>query len=113
MTEKRAELLSQRIELYRDTLRAGARGQVAIEYLRQIENDQAELAELKRAEGSHLTTRGLSVDQRPIRSLSRYVTELVHQFDALAVTDPKRGALASRIRRVEREIARRRWAIHR
>lgn len=113
MTEKRAELLSQRIELHRDTLRAGARGHVAIAYLRQIENDHAELAELKRAEESHLKTRGRSVDQRPIRSLSRYVTELVHQFDALAVTDPKRGALASRIRRVEREIARRRCAIHR
>jgi hypothetical protein len=113
VTETRAELLSRRIELYRDTLRAGARGHVAIEYLRQIENDEAELAKIMRAQDSPLSARGLSADLRPIRSLSRYVSELVHQFDALAVTDPQRGAVASRIRRVEKEIARRRRAVHR
>lgn len=108
MDDHRAELLQRRIALYRDTLRAGARGHVAIEYLRQIDSDQAELARITLAQETGLSMRGLSVDKRPPRSLAKYVTDLIHQFDALAVTDPRRGALASRIRRLEAEIARRR-----
>ena len=71
MDESRADLLQHRIELYRATLRAGARGRVAIEYLRQIESDEAELSQIRRAQESHLTSRGLSADQRPIRSLAK------------------------------------------
>jgi hypothetical protein len=103
MDESRADLLQHRIELYRATLRAGARGRVAIEYLRQIESDEAELSQIRRAQESHLTSRGLSADQRPIRSLAKYVTEL---------TDHRRAGLAARIRRIEKEIARRRSHHH-
>jgi hypothetical protein len=108
MDQERAELLRRRIELYRGTLRAGIRGEVAIEYLRQIESDETELARLRQSEDTGLTSRGLAADERPVRSLRKYVAELVDQFDALAVSDPRRGAVAARIRRIEAEIARRR-----
>lgn len=108
MEEARAELLRRRIGLYRATLRTGVRGEVAIEYLRQIESDEAELVQIRHAKEPPLTARGLAADDRPTRSLSHYVAELVDQFDALAVTDPRRAAVAARIRRVEAEIARRR-----
>ena len=108
MDQERAELLCRRIELYRGTLRAGIRGDVAIEYLRQIESDETELARLRQGENTGLTSRGLAADERPVRSLRKYVAELVDQFDALAVSDPRRAAVAGRIRRIEAEIARRR-----
>jgi len=108
MDETREALLHHRIELYRSTLRTGVKGQTAIEYLRQIEDDQAELAQIRNANETHLTTRGLSVDDRPLRSLSHYVAELVDRFSRLPITDPRRAEVAARIRRVEAEITRRR-----
>jgi hypothetical protein len=108
MDECRETLLNHRIELYRSTLRAGVKGHIAIEYLRQIEDDRAELARLRHAVDAELSARGLAADDRPLRSLSHYVAELVDRFSHLPITDPRRAGLARRIRRVEAEIARRR-----
>lgn len=108
MEEDRAKLLRRRIELYRGTLRTGVKGEVAIEYLRQIDSDEMELAQIRRSREPPLVARGISADDRPTRSLRHYVFELIDTFDALAVTDPRRAAVAARIRRVEAEIARRR-----
>ena len=43
MEEDRAELLGRRIALYRRYLREGVEGALALEYLRQIAEDEAEL----------------------------------------------------------------------
>lgn len=108
MDETREQLLQHRIELYRSTLRAGVKGHIAIGYLRQIEDDETELAQIRHAEYTELTARGLAGDDRPLRSLSHYVAELVDRFSHLPITDPRRAGLARRIRRIETEIARRR-----
>lgn len=114
MDDDRVKLLCRRIELYRSTLRTGVSGKVAIGYLRQIESDEAELVQIRHSEETGLAARGLAVDERPMRSLGKYVAELVDQFDALGVADARRAAIAARIRRVETEIARRRGrAAHR
>lgn len=108
MEDDRATLLRRRIDLYRETLRAGVSGKVAIGYLRQIESDEAELVQIRHTEEAALHARGLSVDARPPRPLRKFVAELIDQFDALPVTDSRRSTVAARIRSVEVEIARRR-----
>ena len=112
MEEDRATLLRRRIDLYRETLRAGVSGKVAIGYLRQIESDEAELVQIRHTEEAALHARGLSVDARPPRPLRKFVAELIDQFDALPVTDSRRSTVAARIRSVEVEIARRRHHHH-
>jgi hypothetical protein len=112
MEDDRATLLRRRIELYRETLRTGITGKIAIGYLRQIESDEAELVQIRHAEEEGLHARGLSVDARPPRPLRKFVADLIDQFDALPVTDSRRAAVAARIRRVEVEIARRRHHHH-
>ena len=62
MENDRATLLRRRIELYRDTLRAGVSGKIAIGYLRQIESDEAELVQIRHSEEEGLHARGLTVD---------------------------------------------------
>jgi hypothetical protein len=47
MDDGRANLLLKRIKLYRNRLRAGITGKVAIEYLRQIESGEAELFQIR------------------------------------------------------------------
>jgi hypothetical protein len=47
MEEERAELLRRRIALYRRYLREGVNGGFAIEYLRQIAEDEAELSHIE------------------------------------------------------------------
>src|SRR5437764_6259537 len=69
MEDDRATLLRRRIELYRDTLRAGVTGKVAIGYLRQIESDEAELVQIRHSKEESLHARGLSADARPPRPL--------------------------------------------
>ena len=49
MEEDRAEALRRRIARYRSYLREGVEGALALEYLRQIAEDEAEL---KRIEGA-------------------------------------------------------------
>lgn len=112
MDDERTNLLLRRIELYRNTLRAGVSGKVAIGYLRQIESDEAELVQIRHSKETGLNARGLSADSRPIRPLRKFLVELIDQFDALPVADKRRAAVAARIRRVEREIARRREHHH-
>src|SRR5438874_9646628 len=60
MEDDRATLLRRRIELYRDTLRVGVAGKVAIGYLRQIESDEAELVQIRHSMETGLNARGLS-----------------------------------------------------
>lgn len=45
--EDRAEILRRRIALYRRYLREGVNTALAAEYLRQIADDEAELAEIE------------------------------------------------------------------
>ena len=49
MEEDRAEALRRRIALYRSYLREGVEGALALEYLRQIAEDEAELKRIERA----------------------------------------------------------------
>jgi hypothetical protein len=49
MEQDRAELLRRRIALYRRYLREGVEGALALEYLRQIAEDEAELKRIERA----------------------------------------------------------------
>jgi hypothetical protein len=49
MEQDRAELLRRRIALYRRYLREGVEGALALEYLRQIAEDEAELNRIERA----------------------------------------------------------------
>jgi hypothetical protein len=112
MEEDRATLLRRRIDLYRETLRAGVTGKVAIGYLRQIDSDEAELVQIRHSRETGMNARGLSADARPVRPLRKFLAELIDQFDALPVTDSRRASVAARIRRVEAEIARRRQHQH-
>ena len=112
MDDDRATLLRRRIELYRETLRAGVAGKVAIGYLRQIDADEAELVQIRHSRENGMNARGLSADARPVRPLRKFLAELIDQFDALPVTDSRRASVAVRIRRVEIEIARRRHHQH-
>ena len=50
MKEDRGELLRQRIALYRRYLREGVEGALALEYLRQITEDEAELNRIEPGE---------------------------------------------------------------
>ncbi len=50
MEEDRAELLRRRVALYRRYLREGVNGGLAIEYLRQIAEDEAELGRIEPSE---------------------------------------------------------------
>ena len=50
MKEDRATLLRQRIALYRRYLREGVEGGLALEYLRQIAEDEAELNRIEPGE---------------------------------------------------------------
>jgi hypothetical protein len=50
MEEDRAELLRRRVALYRRYLREGVDGGLAIEYLRQITEDEAELGRTESSE---------------------------------------------------------------
>jgi hypothetical protein len=50
MEKDRAELLRRRIALYRSYLREGVEGALALEYLRQIAEDGAELNQIEAGE---------------------------------------------------------------
>jgi hypothetical protein len=50
MQEHRAEFLRRRVALYRRYLREGINGELAIEYLRQIVEDEAELGRIEPSE---------------------------------------------------------------
>ena len=50
MEEDRAELLRRRVALYRRYLREGVNGGLALEYLRQIAEDEAELGRIEPSE---------------------------------------------------------------
>jgi hypothetical protein len=50
MEEDRAEALRRRIALYRGYLREGVEGALALEYLRQIAEDEAELNRIEPGE---------------------------------------------------------------
>jgi hypothetical protein len=50
MEEERAELLRRRIALYRRYLRDGVEGALALEYLRQIAEDETELNQIEPGE---------------------------------------------------------------
>jgi hypothetical protein len=50
MEEERTGLLRRRIALYRRYLREGVEGALALEYLRQIAEDEAELSQIEPGE---------------------------------------------------------------
>jgi hypothetical protein len=52
MEKDRAELLRRRIALYRSYLREGVEGALALEYLRQIAEDGAELNQIEAGEAT-------------------------------------------------------------
>ena len=67
MEEDRAELLGRRIALYRRYLREGVEGALALEYLRQIAEDEAELNRIDPRDDAHAAS-----DDLPMADLGQW-----------------------------------------